>query len=57
MNSIKLDHSKLLGFRLLGQGDAPSATIGGKAGQKVGLKAGLKLGLKAGLKAGLKSST
>ena len=61
MSNVKIDQSKLLGFRLLGKdaprGSAVSAKIGDKLGGKSGLKAGPKVGFKIGAKEGRKEST
>lgn len=51
MHALKLDPSRLLGFRL----DANDATAA-KAGVKAGSKAGSKFGQKTGPKAGKKGS-
>jgi hypothetical protein len=49
MHALKLDPSRLLGFRLDAK-DAFAAKAGGKAGPKAGSKFGKKLGAKAGNK-------
>jgi hypothetical protein len=49
MHALKLDPSRLLGFRLDAK-DAIAAKAGGKAGPKAGSKFGKKLGAKAGNK-------
>lgn len=44
-NPVRLDSSKLLGFRLAEQGERKSrlgAKVGGKLGTKAGVKAGTK---------------
>lgn len=46
MATVKLDPSKLLGFRL----ETSAASLSVKCGVKPGLKAGLKAGNKVGLK-------
>jgi hypothetical protein len=54
MHALKLDPSRLLGFRLDAK-DAIAAKAGGKAGPKAGSKAGSKFGQKLGAKAGNKN--
>ena len=56
---LDLDHQKLLGFRLLGQGDLKERTrLGGKIGDKRGEKprVDIRLGAKVGGKVGRKES-
>jgi hypothetical protein len=42
MAIVKIDFSKLLGFRLVSQGDLSGAMSGAKTGDKPGVKVGLK---------------
>lgn len=52
MKKLKIDRSKLLGFRIDDSGR--DNTLTGKAGTKVGRKGGVKLGAKVGGKIGIK---
>lgn len=56
MQTVKLDPSRLYGFKILRQSDtAASATrLGSKIGEKSGVKVGAKLGSKIGGKVGAK---
>ena len=52
MNAIKIDPTKLLGFRLCGKDEALGLKAGTKDGAKIGNKGGVKLGAKIGEKTG-----
>jgi hypothetical protein len=54
MQSVKLDPSKLFGFKILQQPSAPApgAKVGSKIGEKAGVKVGAKVGSKVGVKVG-----
>ncbi|GAA4409005.1 hypothetical protein [Quisquiliibacterium transsilvanicum] len=53
MQTVKLDPSKLFGFKIIQQNGA--AASGAKVGSKIGEKAGVKVGAKIGMKVGMKT--